>query len=370
MRSLYPFCNLTRGYLEGHEKLYPPCNEASPDPYTPGGYSSEVLTVQDGVSTDKLLDNISTALGAMFTEKGRWADLAGLHSLDLNRAIERKLSLTTTTGVEYRLAEALEACGFYSTAAQLYAEAARYLHNAAHPSTSNALCSAGLAWKRDGDFPMAESYYALSLQSQHFQHDCIQYKRGVFNTLRNLYLLYYDPEKNFAPFKLLATLKELLEATGEMSPDEAGIQHLNSNDSHLRGSYRNMTQEQACRVIQSIIAKSETVETMREAILSCANPSVRYVEMSSSSGDDRIRQNKDDAREFIRGTCKTTGFITTCDGCGEAKEEKSLELCSACKKVHYCSIECQKAHWPQHKACCKAARKTSSKKKKKSASSA
>lgn len=46
MRSLYPFCNLTRGYLEGHEKLYPPCNEASPDPYTPGGYSSEVLTVE------------------------------------------------------------------------------------------------------------------------------------------------------------------------------------------------------------------------------------------------------------------------------------------------------------------------------------
>ena len=45
MRSLYPFRNLSRGYLEGHEKLYPPCNEASPDPYTPGGYSSEVLTV-------------------------------------------------------------------------------------------------------------------------------------------------------------------------------------------------------------------------------------------------------------------------------------------------------------------------------------
>jgi len=43
-----------------------------------------------------------------------------------------------------------------------------------------------------------------------------------------------------------------------------------------------------------------------------------------------------------------------CDKCGKSEEEKSgnLKACGNCMKVVYCSIECQKAHWKEHKPSC------------------
>jgi prefoldin subunit 4 len=42
--------------------------------------------------------------------------------------------------------------------------------------------------------------------------------------------------------------------------------------------------------------------------------------------------------------------MSSCSNCG--KKEEKLKLCSACKKTSYCSVDCQKAHWPKHKADC------------------
>ena len=43
----------------------------------------------------------------------------------------------------------------------------------------------------------------------------------------------------------------------------------------------------------------------------------------------------------------------TCDGCG--KPGLCLKQCSACRIARYCSRECQKRAWPEHKAaCCRA----------------
>lgn len=41
---------------------------------------------------------------------------------------------------------------------------------------------------------------------------------------------------------------------------------------------------------------------------------------------------------------------STCDK-KPAKGEK-FKKCSKCKIIHYCSVECQKAHWSTHKHCC------------------
>ena len=44
-----------------------------------------------------------------------------------------------------------------------------------------------------------------------------------------------------------------------------------------------------------------------------------------------------------------------CDSCADYPlPEIKLQRCSRCKAAKYCNADCQKAHWPQHKAPCKA----------------
>ena len=43
-----------------------------------------------------------------------------------------------------------------------------------------------------------------------------------------------------------------------------------------------------------------------------------------------------------------------CANCGKAAvDDITLKICTACKLVKYCSVECQKNHRPQHKKACK-----------------
>ena len=51
-----------------------------------------------------------------------------------------------------------------------------------------------------------------------------------------------------------------------------------------------------------------------------------------------------------------TSSTETCGFCGAKPSESSRLLnCGRCKKIKYCSKECQKNHWKQHKPSCKAA---------------
>src|SRR6056300_1567949 len=43
-----------------------------------------------------------------------------------------------------------------------------------------------------------------------------------------------------------------------------------------------------------------------------------------------------------------------CANCGKAAvDDVKLKICTACKLVKYCSVECQKNHWSKHKKACK-----------------
>ena len=44
-------------------------------------------------------------------------------------------------------------------------------------------------------------------------------------------------------------------------------------------------------------------------------------------------------------------FGKLCGWCGHRREEPKLLMCP-CQKVRYCSKECQKAHWDDHRVCC------------------
>ena len=51
--------------------------------------------------------------------------------------------------------------------------------------------------------------------------------------------------------------------------------------------------------------------------------------------------------EFVERIEKEQG----CESCG--KKSVSLKKCSRCKKVKYCSVECQTKDWKSHKIGCK-----------------
>jgi hypothetical protein len=38
--------------------------------------------------------------------------------------------------------------------------------------------------------------------------------------------------------------------------------------------------------------------------------------------------------------------------CGHCKKPNCIQKCSRCKKVYYCTKECQKSHWTEHKKVC------------------
>ncbi len=46
--------------------------------------------------------------------------------------------------------------------------------------------------------------------------------------------------------------------------------------------------------------------------------------------------------------------MTCCANCGKVEvDDVKLKICTACRLVKYCSVECQKTHRPQHKKACK-----------------
>ncbi|KAF5329763.1 hypothetical protein D9619_009281 [Psilocybe cf. subviscida] len=49
-----------------------------------------------------------------------------------------------------------------------------------------------------------------------------------------------------------------------------------------------------------------------------------------------------------------TTYAQACVQCGKGKKDAPLQRCGGCHRVCYCGSECQTAHWPKHKAICKA----------------
>jgi hypothetical protein len=48
--------------------------------------------------------------------------------------------------------------------------------------------------------------------------------------------------------------------------------------------------------------------------------------------------------------------VKTCNSCHKP-DDQGLSVCGSCKQVYYCSVECQKSDWKQHKAACKESRR-------------
>ena len=78
-------------------------------------------------------------------------------------------------------------------------------------------------------------------------------------------------------------------------------------------------------------------------------PLLLLLSTSLSGGRDHCKLNNMSAVDE-----ETAETILCCASCGKAAvDDVKLKICTACKLVKYCSVECQKNHRPQHKKACK-----------------
>ena len=215
---------------------------------------------------------------------------------------------------------------FFVKAAQIYGEAAKHMHKAKHPETRVMLANAGLAWKRSDDYSTAESYYSMALHASVFESDPIRYRRGVFHTLKNLFNLYADPVKNYGPARVYVVLRGLILKTGGELPEriKSGF-----NPIHLKECYWNATEDEMCRVVQSIVVNSTSVESMRAAIMAVSNPFNQVIGFANPFTNETF-DYEDSARKFIlKDKELTTGYLASCSSCGIVIEDKSLKCCTS-----------------------------------------
>lgn len=260
--------------------------------------------------------------------------MASLHFFRLDEAIKHKSSLHETLEIASGLGETLEGCGFFSKAAQIYEEAAQYAFKSKHPFASKLLSFAGLAWKRYGDREQAEIFYAAALHSMHLVYNHFEYRAGLFNVLTNLWLLWYDPDRDDCPLAHTSTLRALIIGAGERSeslgPDEYFPKPTNGS-TFLCPAYHNAPKERIYGAIQYIAVNSVSVEALRDAVIKFANRHNSQIStIGGSAGANRQRDSKMAAREFLLGDRvgpNSADFLASCDACGQMKEEKKLKAC-------------------------------------------
>ena len=162
----------------------------------------------DIIDREELVHAFSEAFRRYCTNEKKWKNHVVIYTFLLDRAIEEKESLNTTVAFESALGEALEACGFYSQAAMLYAEGGEHMFRAGHRQAACVLRNAGIAWKRSGDtnFEKAEASYARALQALRFQHNHADYESEAFGILRSLFLVYDGKRAGLCPSLLLVSL--------------------------------------------------------------------------------------------------------------------------------------------------------------------
>ena len=91
-------------------------------------------------------------------------------------------------------------------------------------------------------------------------------------------------------------------------------------------------------------------------IFHCADDETIYAfYQEESAAVVLLTANSDAARKgamrFIMRTSIETSAGKVCCECSARAQQEKLKKCP-CKKVRYCSKECQRAHWHDHRPCC------------------
>jgi MYND finger len=112
-----------------------------------------------------------------------------------------------------------------------------------------------------------------------------------------------------------------------------------------------------CEDVESVETTMKTFKTNIENVIGVINKQISdlrnmYTEWEESLKDTILFSGSDSDGIASLNTSSGTASLHTCamEGCTETGIK--LKMCSGCKLVAYCSKECQKAHWPEHGKIC------------------
>jgi hypothetical protein len=79
---------------------------------------------------------------------------------------------------------------------------------------------------------------------------------------------------------------------------------------------------------------------------------------STRAGEDKPPRARRTPGVYSGLECRVQDYRCALGGCGATLEKGGANtVCNGCRAVVYCDVECQRAHWKQHKAACRAASK-------------
>ena len=118
----------------------------------------------------------------------------------------------------------------------------------------------------------------------------------------------------------------------------------------ISSSSKNEPNNGDSKKLTSHVGNSDSEHSEKFKQVSSAQNSSKQSENPSSRSSIKAPPEHDGSKT------ETTNYeIPKCSNCG--KMASSLKHCSKCRNVLYCSVECQRLHWPQHKSICTAVKK-------------